>query len=344
MFRLSNWHRWLGLALSAMLLVISITGVLLIWKPEYQRLSVIGADQTLRTELPFLASSIDAIIASYETESIKLIQVYPEQVSLFKVFLFDKQYAWHAPTGELLETWSSNGRLEDFLLDLHHRFLLGNTIGLNMAGFTGLLMLPLMLIGFVLWWPRRRTLKKGLLPRGSERGRYMMSHSNIGGISVLPFLIIAISGVILVYPVEAAKVLLPGYAESEKPHIVDIESGPLANNTLAQLQIAEQYFPNATIRWLRPPNANYSQTIVGLQQANSWNRQGKTTVNFAAGRAVQINDALKQPAAKRVYDFMFPMHTGMLPLWYRLLLTVFGAGLAMVSLFGIVSWLKKNNP
>lgn len=336
-------HRWLGLVLSSLLLVISVTGVLLVWKPEYLRLSVPGADEPLQVERQQLAAAIDNILLRHTPGSVRLIQIHPNDVSLHKVLLSDKRYAWHNQQGELIEIWHSNQRLEDWLLDLHHRFLLGNKIGLNMAGFSGLLLFALVGVGLVLWWPRRRLLKLGFLPRGQQRGRFMRAHSNIGGVSVLPFLIIAVSGVILVYPVESAKVLLPPPASTPQHLTPLVREGNAAATTLDQLNLAVSHYPASRLRWYRPATPEYPQIIVGLQQPHGFNRVGNSSVTFADGYATETANALAQPQAKRLFDFMFPLHTGMLPLWYRLLLTLFGAALAVVVAFGVWSWSKRGN-
>ncbi len=334
-------HRWLGLALSLLLCVISITGILLVWKPEYLRFTVPDADAPLQTSNLEIAQSIDNILAAHPTQSVRLIQVQPHDLSLYKVFLEDQRYAWHAQGGELVQRWSNNERLEAWLLDLHHRFLLGNTIGLNMAGFSGILLVPLVMLGFYLWWPNRHAASFTVLPQGSRPGQLLRSHRNIGVISVIPILIVAITGVILVYPVESARVLLGDYANRAKPYIYTPEDSRIQPSTEGKLNYALAQFPVARIRSVRPPNGDFQTFIIGLQQADSWDRLGRTQVTFSNGEPVEISNALQQETDKRLFDFMFPLHTGLLPLWYRLLLSLFGLLLLLVGGFGVVAYLKR---
>ncbi|MBL4672334.1 MAG: PepSY domain-containing protein, partial [Arenicella sp.] len=153
------FHRYIGLLLCLIMLSISITGVILVWKKEYLWLSVDGARQVADPNM--LAKAIENIEASYDDGEVTFIQLYSEDLSIHKVFLSDRRYAWHNQRGDKVQVWSGNQRWEDFFLDLHHRFLLGNKIGLNIAGFGGLLALPLLVLGFILWWPRRRLLSLG---------------------------------------------------------------------------------------------------------------------------------------------------------------------------------------
>ena len=160
-------HRYIGLAISAILLIISITGVLLLWKKEYLWLSIHDARETVATEL--LPSAINNIESQYDANEVVFIQFYSEDLALHKIFLTERRYAWHNQHGDFIQQWSANERLEDFLLDLHHRFLLGNTIGLNIAGIGGLLALLVIILGLVIWWRRRNRLLKGLLPKTFNR-------------------------------------------------------------------------------------------------------------------------------------------------------------------------------
>jgi len=104
------------------LLSISITGVILIWKKEYLWLSVDGARQTVDPKL--LPEAIDNIESSYASGEVAFIQLYSEDLSIHKVSLSERRYAWHNQRGDKVQVWSGNQRWEDFFLDLHHRFLM----------------------------------------------------------------------------------------------------------------------------------------------------------------------------------------------------------------------------
>ena len=334
-------HRWVGLLLCVLLAIISITGVLLAWKPEYLRATVAGADQPIVKDIRGIARAVDSIIESHPAKTVSLIQIYPHELSVHKVRLSGKRYAWYSQSGELVQLWASNERIEDWLLDLHHRFLLGNTIGLNMAGFSGILLVPLVLIGLWLWWPNRNNSAFKLLPQGSRPGQLLRSHRNFGVISSVPILFVAISGVILVYPAESARVLLCDTTKQPKPHVRPISSDIAYPGTAEKLEYVLSVFPGARIRLVRPPSEYSDRFLVGVQQLQGLNRLGHTHISFENHRPVEVRNALQQSASKRMFDFVFPLHTGLLPLWYRLLLTLFGVALLLVSSLGVIAYLKK---
>lgn len=321
------------------MLNISITGILLVWKPEYLWLSIPQSRAALDYEPAKIGNALNKIQSEYPDGSIKLIQIFSEGLALHKVFLVDKQYAWHDQQGLKIQQWGSNERIEDWLLDLHHRFLLGNTIGLNIAGFGGLLLLPLVIIGIFLWWPRRRLLKLGIFPKQRSRGVIIRSHFNLGSVFFLPILLLGITGVILVYPTQARNILLPAKTEARQISSSQHHPDQYISNWQQRLDYAAELYPNSQVHWVTPATAAVSNYSVGVQQADSWNRMGNTTVSFYPDSSVNSVNAMLRTRSERLMDFTYPLHVGRLPLWYRLLLTIFGIALMGVSGMGLWSYL-----
>ena len=76
------FHRYIGLLLCLIMLSISLTGVVLIWKKEYLWLSVDGARESVDTSL--LAKAIENIEASYADDEVTFVQLYSEDLSIHK--------------------------------------------------------------------------------------------------------------------------------------------------------------------------------------------------------------------------------------------------------------------
>jgi uncharacterized iron-regulated membrane protein len=287
----------------------SISGVLLVWKKQYLWLTLNEARHTVIEDLDVLGNAIQRIQDSYTNEKIRFIRLYSEDLSLHKVFLTNKHYAWHDQQGRQIQRWTNNERLEDWLLDFHHRFLLDNTIGLNLAGFSGLLLLLLSILGGLIWWPRRATLRLGVWPKSKQRGAFMRSHGNLAVVTMIPVLMIAISGVILVYPNQTNQIL----------------------------------YPNAKIRWISFANRNSPFNVIGIQQTSEWNPSGHTSLHFHSSTAKleKSIDALRQSHLKSFLNFNYPLHTGKLGLWYQLLLSLFGVALICTIVFALASYVKR---
>lgn len=337
---IKSFHRYLGVVLCLIMLSVSLTGVVLVWKKEFLWLTVEGAREGINTDL--LASAIDNIEVSYAKDEVIFIQLYSEDLSIHKVFLAGRRYAWHNQHGGKIQVWSGNERWEDFFLDLHHRFLLGNTIGLNIAGFGGLLILPLVIVGLIIWWPRRRFLSRGLFPAKFERSSLIRSHGKIGGVFALPILLLAATGVILVYPVESRSVLLESIG-ANGPAITQTNSFDISNGMprWSQLiQLARQKFPESRIRSVQPSSAKSAKRSVNLQQKEGLHRLGRTSLKFYSSGELVIQDELRQARVKRVFGFSYPLHTAKLGLFYRLFVTLVGLAFSLLCLLGFVSYLK----
>ncbi len=363
-------HRYLGLALSVILLVISVTGVMLLWKKEYLWLSVDGSREIIA---PYqLPNAIETIENHYAENEVLFIQLYSEDLSIHKVFLSDRRYAWHTQHGEFIQQWKANERFEDLILDLHHRFLLGNAVGLNIAGFGGLFGLLLIILGISIWWRRRQTLSNGFMLRrilsreslikGNSviRGRLIISHGNLGAVYAIPFMLLLVTGVILVYPVESRWLVLESTGLMREANIDKTNFSELSKaRGFSEIEhfegdlvswhdmivAARERFPNSQIRSVQPsrlagPDA-IAKRVVSLQQERGWHRLGRTSMTFFADGQVKIRDELKQAMALRVFGFSYPLHTAKLGLLYKLFLTMVGLALALVCLFGIASYFKK---
>jgi uncharacterized iron-regulated membrane protein len=219
--KLGTVHRWLGLALCAGMLIISATGTLLLWKKEYLWLTIPQARESISEHSEVLAKAVETIVSSYAVDQVLSIQVHSQGLALHKVYLPKQHYAWHDQQGNKLQEWSGQQKPEGFLLDLHHRLLLGNKVGLNIVGFSGLLLLLLLSLGLILWWPRRKSLLHGLLPRSKSRSDWLRSHANIGAVTLLPLMPIIVSGIVLIYPIESRDLLLGDHKKAQSTNQVD---------------------------------------------------------------------------------------------------------------------------
>ncbi|MFT5573507.1 MAG: putative iron-regulated membrane protein [Cryomorphaceae bacterium] len=339
--QLKQIHRWLGLCLVAVMLVISLTGTVLLWKREYLWITIPDARQLLELGPTAISDAVLVMQDFYSDHELSFVQLGSENLSLHRGYLSNKRYAWHNQKGTQLEVWQGNDRFEDWLLELHHRFLLGNTIGLNIAGFGGLLLLLLMFIGFWLWWPRRQFFKLGLVPRSNDRGAWMRSHANLGALSLIPVMVLSISGVILVYPTESKRVLVDGFQAPAVSVKEQIEL-PQQPTLFAALELVEQQFPSSRPRWISLPSAERKSFVIGLQVQGAWNRMGNTSMTFYPDGRLTITRAELQSSLKRGFDFSYPLHTGKFDWYWRLLISIIGLSLSALCVYALRSYLKRS--
>lgn len=333
-------HRNLGLPLSIVMLCISVSGTLLLWKKEYLFLDLVEARQNI--DLNFLASAVATIDDFYPADELLYVQLYSEGLSIHKAFLTERRYAWHDQKGRHIQTWSQNQRFEDWLLDFHHRFLLGNKIGLQIAGIGGLLLMLLLPLGLIIWWPRRSTFKLGFRMTSLHRGVLMRSHGSLGVLMCFPILVLVATGVILVYPTESRWLLLESTGTHSPTKL--IEEPYEASNGLpewgAMIESAYTRFPGSKIRSITPASSSYPSRTVAFQQQHSWVRIGRSSMKYQADGRLIINDELQQNKAKRLFELSYPIHASKLGWAFKIFLTLVGLCFTAICLMGLVSYVQ----
>ena len=119
-------HAWGGVILAFLILLVSLSGTLLVWKEDYLRWSFPQAREAFDPTPDALAQIAHAIETEFDRDLIALIEFATEDFALTKVTLTDGGFAFVDTHGRTIGQWAINERWEDWLYDLHHRLLLEN--------------------------------------------------------------------------------------------------------------------------------------------------------------------------------------------------------------------------
>ena len=339
-------HGWVGALFALYLFTISLSGTLLLWKQAYLWLAIPEARTDFEPSPEALASIAADIEARFGDRDILQIQFPTEDLALTKVVFPEAHYAYVAVDGKVVDDWVLNERWEEWLYDLHHRLLLGDA-GLSLTGSAGLVLLSLVVLGVIAFWPLRRGFGRGFWPRGTARPYLLKAHRNIGLVVALPFVVSLITGVTLAFPGWVDQRLEPlrrtqEYSDAMVQGLDDI-SGAGTGDWLPALQRALAVFPSGTIRTATVPNAFNTYRVIGIQQAADWHPLGSSEIYIDAPEGymdVRI-DGMALPTIERAVNAAYPLHTGRLNLPYRLLLTASGCGLMLASVFGLLGFLRR---
>lgn len=265
---LAKGHRWSSFGLGLLLLVIVITGVLLMLKPEIEQVtnpSLYGTAEGPSQVLPGEAlATVHRELPDYNVVGATMVEnrgaweVLDEEGKVARV---------DDTTGEFLGTIDREHGVMAFLANLHEcglscegmtgyvSFLnkpakvagfdisLGNegTWGGMILALSAFVLLGLSVSGLILWWPGRRRLRRGLVVRRG-RGRYKLNYDlhKVAGFVALPFLLMwALTGAMFELPKQADAVwyaLTPG----EKPAEVDFESKPIKGESISMPEAIER--------------------------------------------------------------------------------------------------------
>jgi uncharacterized iron-regulated membrane protein len=345
---LRNVHAWMGLILALLLIVITLTGTLLIWKQEYLWLTLPEARTSFEPTPEALANIATSVEAQYEINELYKIDFATADFPISKIYLDDYQYAYVDTHGRVITQWSINERTEDWLFDLHHRLLLDN-LGLTVVGCAGIAALLLVFSGLITYWPMRRGFKQGVIPHSAATPQLRRSHRNLGVIISIPLLMSLITGIIQAFPDQSQELLLEPFRGEDYTmdfiEGVDNQSGNGTGDWLPAIERALAIFPNSQIRTASFPNRFSSYRIIGLQQQGELSPLGlsKVYIDSKQGYMDMRIDSQAQHLSERIYQTSYPLHTSNIDsLLYKILLTLSGLMIITLSCMGLYSFINRH--
>jgi uncharacterized iron-regulated membrane protein len=344
---LRTLHAWGGATLALLMLLVSFTGSLLVWRLDYVRLTTPEARVHYHPTVESLALIAQRVETRFGTDAARQIEFPTTAFPLGRVTLDGSRYAYVDVQGKVVAEWKLNGRWEELLYDLHHRLLLEN-FGLTLVGCAALAMVVLVVAGVVTFWPMRRGFRWRFWPRSGAIRHLREAHRNTGIVVALPLLMSLVTGALLAFPEQSQRLLLdPFRAENygeEFGENLDEVSGPGTGDWLPALQRASRSFPGAAIRSAQFANALAESRIIGLQQQGELSPQGLSKVYIdAQGGFMDVridNQALAWQ--ERVFNAAYPLHTARFDnLGYKLLLTASGLLVSCISVLGLAGFIRS---
>lgn len=327
-------HAWAGAALSLLLLVLSLSGTALVFKEDYVRLVEPQARVKPDLSIEGLTRVAEGAELSFPRDSLSALVFATEDFGLHKAYLVDGRAAYLTSGGVLLDTWKKNGRVEDWVFDLHHHLLAGRT-GAIVAGVAGLAACVLVVTGLIAVWPMRRGLRRGLKVTEPTQGQLRSLHRNLGVMSAIPVLIILLTGAAMVFPQTSQK-LLQASVPASPPKV---DAGPVGwSSALSQ---TAQIFPQATIRLVIWPREG-RPAVIRSRQSGEWHPNGRTVTLFDPNgtRLIDAEDATKAGLGREIYNAIYPVHSaGMGGRIYDALVALTGTALALLSLLSLITFL-----
>lgn len=358
-------HRWMGLALSAVLLVAGLTGSLLAFddaldawlNPGLFRETGAGPTRPL-AEMIRAAEDQDT-----RAKAVRILFPTPDRQSfLIGVAARDpgqrlgyNEVFVDPATGRVLGRRDTEGCcfaapvLMPFLFRLHYTLALGETGEMIMGGAAMLWCLDCV-VGLLLTFPRGRPFLRHwrtawLIKRGVGSFRLVFDWHRAGGLWCWGFLLlIAISGVALTLrdPVflPVVKALLPvspDVSGTPAAHPIGLaEAAARAGQVMPERRPADLYF--------LPGIGLYGVSMAAAGEGDPWSGLGPDTVWVAAddGHIVRIDRAGQRLAGDTLLEVQYPLHSGRIAgLPSRILVAILGLAVAMLSLTGPWIWWRK---
>lgn len=352
-------HRWVGLALAALLLVVGLTGGLLLLRGPWDRAQYPQLAQPITdADRDGFATVLDRIDATYGS-ALRNVKVPQPGRHVFQVWLTDGSEAFvDARSGETIDRWHPTERLLPLLFDLHAHLMAGER-GEWLNGLAAALTIVFLALGGVLvWWPRRGAMPlRAVWPRSWSPGALLRSHAAVGALTAAPLLLFAITGLGLTWSAWVTPTLSRALdaAPAAPPPTVAPWSGRAAP-AAAVLAAIEQAFASPADRpsgerpqlvFVIPARTPNAPLVARVRLPGEWHPNGRSLVYLHPQTAAILAtvDARRQGLGTRVGHALYPLHAARLggglswPLVAAAVLT--SLGLVVLSITGVVTWARR---
>ncbi|WP_235934876.1 PepSY-associated TM helix domain-containing protein [Candidatus Laterigemmans baculatus] len=230
---------------------------------------------------------------------------------------------------------------------LHDELLLGE-FGRTVVGLTGLALIVSIATGIVLWWPLwKHSWRAAFALRGGRRFHYDL-HKTLGIVSGVILLVIACTGVYLVFP-GWVKPAVQLFSAETVPAAAKLQStrqaGQAPISAADAAEIARGVFPEGVLKRLQfppDPDATYVARIRGAGDVRHSSGNSRVWIDQYSGEVLAVRDWNRRTAADTFYAWQFPLHNGeafgLVGRW-----VVFFTGLVPAVLYvtGFVLWWRK---
>lgn len=364
-------HRWLGLGLGAVFVLFGLTGSLLVFYTELD--SVV--EPALRQAAPAPAATRAPV--SWQAVLHSLQQAHPQRDRGWRIELTTNGQGQMAPgpgpvTARYLQPTESAGAFfrpllvtvdpgsgqvlasrfwgsfaATWLFDLHYTLLMADA-GRTLVGLLGLALLLALVLGLLLWWPRRGHWRTALRVNlaGSRQRRHYDLHklAGVGGGAVL--MLLAATGAALALPawVEPAlqrwrpPLTVPAPQPTRQPGV------PLISLDEA-LARAQAHWPEGRARWVDTPSAESAVYRVRIWLPGGPSQRFPRSlvwVHAHTGAVLAVRDARQQSASDAVLAWLHPLHNGeAFGLAGRATVCVAGLLPLLLAVTGLQRWLDR---
>jgi uncharacterized iron-regulated membrane protein len=233
-------HLWVGIILTLYMIVIGVTGSILVFRPELERLCGLKPWQNIRTREPVadITAVVENLKAAYPGSHIVSVDTPSETDATFVAVLVGRngriKVACGPKQGKVLGEFPEDPTWLDVVEALHVSLLIpARGQGRMWNGVGAAFLLLLNATGMVIWWPGIRNWKRALkvdFQRGWRRINFDL-HVSIGFWTILIASFWAVSGIYFGWPREVFQ-----FVNSFSPVIT---ARPPAINVIPQTAVSE---------------------------------------------------------------------------------------------------------
>lgn len=309
-------HRWLGLALAAIVLLVAASGALLLFREPYYRSAYPAmAAPVTPAQVAARASVLRAIEVRWTREEVRLVKFPRPGANAYHVWLRDGTEAFVDPrNGAVIDRWAWYERLPAFLFELHAH-LLGGRSATVINGIAALALGFMSLTGLLLWWPARRGAfrLRGLVPHRLSPGSILKSHAATGALAALPILLFAATGAAIVFyePVATAMSRMFDERAPQEPNSRIAPTLAPVRSWTTILAALDATFPDGETVFYNAPSPANARLTFRKRLPGEWHPNGRSYVSIDpyTGRVAEAIDARTQGVGTRLMHAIYPVHS-----------------------------------
>lgn len=320
-------HLWLGLGLGGLFVLLGLTGSILAFYPEL--------DALMHPEIRAEGSAPP----DWDQALITLRTAYPDKQGPWRLevtgapgalparyyqpperegYAFRPMMVWLSRDGSRIirrDYWGEYA--VTFIYDLHYRLLLGE-VGGKVLGWSGFLLLALLLSGIWAWWPRGSWRKALRFKRNAPAQRSLRDWHKLVGLSgALLLIMLTITGIMLELPDESDAALSAiGFSVEHGPHVHDTAGSATSAKMILPsqaVQAATIALPGARLAWIETPSALQGVYRMRMQVPTDPSYRFPHSfvwIDGASGQLLAVEDARNAPPGVVVNNWVHPLHDG----------------------------------
>lgn len=348
-------HRYIGLMVGLLLILISLTGSVLVFSNEIDQFLNPALLQVVPQEKRVSVQSVlDTVRSTYPKLKLESIDIPQNPTSVYRawtqspdkevVFIYINPY-----TGKILGSRLQKQTLHHFVVELHINLLAGE-LGTVVVGVCGALTVLLCITGLILWPGWKRAIA-GFKIRWQAPWKLIGYdlHKVVGIVSVTFLLLIASTGAAMSFFSEFERAMYSLTFTPIPP--IPTQSQPAAGRkTLIADRVlfaGRKALPGTQTIWLDLPSDAKGLFRVGKRfsedtSLSSASSDSQIYVDQYNGKVVQVNTVHKAPIARRIVYSLYPLHIGSYGgLGMRIIYVLVGLAPAGLFVTGWVLWRQR---
>lgn len=344
-------HRYVGLMVGLLLLVIGLTGSSLVFWHEIDRSlnSHLYHVVPQRQQIPVqsVLNKVRSAYPDFKLNYIKLpqkldgsYQVAMESKSGSSIYLYLNPY-----TGAILGSQQWGRTLMTFIYDIHITLLAGEVGGV-VVGICGILLVILSITGLILWpgWKKLGTAFKFRWHSTAKIVSYDI-HKFSGILAATYLILIAFTGAAMIFYAnfESAVYSLTG-TPTPSPIKSSVVTGKKPISLDKILQKADAALPGATNTMILLPNKADGVFRVRKKFDREIGDNGQSRLYFDqySGKILRIENVLTAPLATRILNSLLPLHIGSYGgNLIKIIHLLIGVTPTILCVTGLVLWRKR---